>query len=321
MTLETRLHDYLVSQANAVPPMPDKLDVITARGHRRIVWRRTVVGLATATALVMLVTASVVIFAADSAQVAASPLTGQDLTMIHDDPVVLRGQLGPEPETQPVGIDLTFSPIDTPTANDLEAIDQVIEQEQYTSPIVVALGEITAARTHVYVIHDLDPDTRTGRSTVVAVGPDYPEFHAVGGSTERGTWEMSANRDPEGNGWVAMRVHDFASYVQVDAAGSISWQRPSDGFIWIPFTAPLDEPVVVTGHDPTGRTYLEQTLGARQLIAKTQAEIAALEAEIARILAAISAGSATSDDEALLPGLRDALEAAHERLAALLGNN
>lgn len=324
MTLEARLHDYVVSQAEAVPPLPDALGRVTARGRRRVMWRRTGMALASV-AVVVLATATVVVFASGPAPVVASPLTGQELALIHENPPVLRGELGPEPETPPEGVDLTFAPIDAPTGDDLAAIDQLIEDEGYTSPTVVALGEITAAQTHVYVLHDLDPDTHAGRSTVVAIGPDYPEYQARSGPTAGGIWQTSSSRDRDGHGWVAMRASDVVSYVEVDAAGSFSWQRPSDGFIWIPFDAPLDETVTVTGYDASSRAVLRQSIDRSvmklEMIETTQALISRFKAEIDRISTAMDNGTANEEDEAHLIDLRNALEDAEARLAALEGDS
>ncbi len=261
MTLETRLRDNLEAQRDAVPGRTDTITTVIRDGRRRLIWRRTGAAIAGVAALALVTVGTTVVLRSAPA-VAASPLTGVELAIINESPVVLRGELGPEPETFPTGVDLTFTPIDKPTADDLDVLDQVIRQESYESPVVVALGEIAAFDTRVYLIHDIDPETRSGNSSVVAIGPDYPSFTSHHGPTNQGTWGLTSSRGLDGDGHVVMRVPDLASYVQVEVNGSVSWQRPSDGFFWIPFNADPDQPVTVTGHDPTGRVFLNSTIPA-----------------------------------------------------------
>lgn len=180
--------------------------------------------------------------------VAASPATGQDLTVIHEKPTVLRGAPATQDSNSPAvpdGTDLSFTPIDEPTPNDLEAIDTVVDQEAYVSPVVVALGTIDAFDTNVYLIHDSGPDA-LDRSTIVAIGPGYPAFVSHTEPTD-GWLERTGGRSIDGSGQFTMRVPDDALYVQVDTGESTFWQRPSDSFVWIPFTADPGQDVVVTG--------------------------------------------------------------------------
>lgn len=56
-----------------------------------------------------------------------------------------------------------------------------------------------------------------------------------------------------------MRIPEFASwqYMQVHVGGEVSWQRPSDGFVWIPYSAQPNDTVTVTGHAlDTGAAHL-----------------------------------------------------------------
>lgn len=261
MTLETRLRNNLEAQRNAVPGKTDTIATVIRDGHRRLIWRRAGTAIAGVAALALVAVGTTVAFRSTPA-VAASPLTGVELTIINESPLVLQGELGPEPESSPTGVDLTFTPIDKPTADDLDALDQIIRQESYESPVIVALGEIAAFETRIYLVHDIDPETRNGNSSVVAIGPDYPSFTSHHGPTNQGTWGLTSSRGLDGDGHVVMRVPEFGSYVQVEVNGSISWQRPSDEFFWIPFNADPDQPVTVTGHDTTGRVLLNRLIPA-----------------------------------------------------------
>ena len=255
MELETPLRDYLEGQRDAVPSNPGSLTDVMARGRRRLTRRRTITASAGALALVAATVAGTVIFSGHQAT-AMSPLTGTELTVLSNDPVILQGQLAPQPAQMPQGTDLTFTPITRPTADDLAALELVITSESYTDPIIVALGEIQAFDLHVYAIHDLDPETHSGRSVLVAIGPDYPpELHWYGGPTERAKWGPSGNWAPDhGAGEIIMRLPDTASYAVVEVNDSVMWQRPSDGFVWIPYSS-IDPPTrfVQAAYDATGR--------------------------------------------------------------------
>lgn len=316
MTLETRIRRSLQAQRDAVPAKIDSLPDILGRERRHLRWRQGVMAFAGAAALIVAVVATAVVLR-NPAAMAASPITGEELTITHQSPTVLQAHLGPEPDAVPEGVDLTFTPIDKPTEADLEAINQVIDQEQYLSPVTVSLGEIEQAQTHVYVIHDVDPETRSGQSTVITVGPDYPSFKSYSGPTERGAWGFSAGRGLDGDGRIALGVPDFVSYFQVDVNGSMSWQRPADGFIWFPFTAQPGDDVLVTGHDSTGRVYLRQTIEASVIsdtVEQARATVAAIEAQIAKAEAEIASGEG---DIAELDALREAHREAIARLEAI----
>ena len=313
MTLETRIRRSLQDERDSVPPHIDGLAEVVAQGHRRMRWRHSVVTIAGVAALVVAVVAATVVFN-NPVAVAASPITGTELPVTHVNPIVLQAHLGPEPEVLPEGTDLTFAPIDEPTQNDLEAISQIIESEQYQSPITVALGSIESAQTHVYVIHDVDPETRSGRSTVLAVGPDFPEFQAESGPTEQGSWGLTSSRELNGDGSIALKVPDFVSYFQVEVNGTVSWQRPADGFIWLPFTAQPGADVLITGHDTTGRVYLRQTLEGDDItdfVTEARATVGLLEARIAEAQERIAAGEGDPDE-------LDALTEAHQEAVTRL---
>jgi len=316
MTLETRIRRSLEAQRDAVPARIEALSHILDRGRRRLRWRRGAIAFAGSAALGAAVVATAVVLN-NPAAVAVSPITGDELTISHESPTLLQAHLAPEPDERPEGADLTFTPVGDATDADLDAIDQIIELEQYESPVTVSLGAIESAQTHVYVIHDVDPETRSGRSTVIAVGPDYPSFVAHSGPTEHASWAFSAGRQLNGDGWIAMGVPDFASYFQIDVNGTKGWQRPADGFIWIPFTARPDDDVVVTGHDSTGRIYLRHTLEASPItdtVEQARATVQQLEARIAELEAEIGSGEG---DLTELDAIREAHREAVARLEAI----
>jgi hypothetical protein len=313
MTLETRLRDCLRARRDAVPARSDAYGQVVRAGRRHQVWRRTRLGVVGAAAL----TAAVVVpalFISSPAAVAVSPITGRELPVLSKNPMVLLGQLGPAPDVSPGGVDLTPVPIEEPEDGDLAAVAEVVDQEGYTAPVTVALGEIEAVDTRVFVVHDVDPATRSGRSTVVAIGPT--RVVAYSGSTEQGTWGMGGGRSLDGDGWVAMRVPDFASYVQVDVDGTIVWQRPADGFILLPFTARSDQDVVVTGHDHSGRVFLRKTLEALVIMDSIEEARAAVTELEARIVAA-EQDVATGEGGDELARLMEAHAEAVRRLDAL----
>lgn len=259
---ETRLDEYLTAQYEALPAPENRMPVVVRKGQRRGSLKQAGLALAGAVAVVMVGIGWVALLGHDRA-VAASPFSGRELEVIHETPVILQGELGPQPQVEPPGVNLTYSPIDEPTDNDLAAIEEVIQQNGYTDPVVVALGRIEAFDTNVYAIHNVDPVTRRGHSSVLGVGPDYPSFQAESGPTEEERWGPGATRGPDGDGRVFLRIPDYATwqYGQLNVDGEISWQRPSDGFIWIPFEANLDSAITLTAHDlTTGNVHLEFTL-------------------------------------------------------------
>ncbi len=193
---------------------------------------------------------------------ANSPFTGQELGVVQESPLVLRGQLGPAPMQTPAGIDLTFRPVRELSEAQIEALREVIDTESYRDPVVIAAGEVRAFETTVLLIHDVDPETRTSRSSLVAIGPDNPVVVSHQWPTRSDAWALSGSRGLDGNGHIATGVAQSISYVQLDIDGSISWQRPSDGFVWIPYTTEPDQPVTVTGHDHTGRVLFTHTIEA-----------------------------------------------------------
>lgn len=260
--IETRLREYLETQYEAVPDPEDRLPVIVRNARRRILAKRTGFALSGAAAVLLVVIGFGWLLGADRA-VAASPFSGIELAVIHEAPLILQGKLGPQPQVEPAGLDMTYAAIEAPTDNDLAAMEELIQQSGYTDPVVVALGRIEAFDTNVYALHDVDPVTRRGRSLVLGVGPDYPSFEATSGPTEEEQWGPGSSRDPDGDGRVFLRVPEYASwqYAQLNVDGNISWQRPSDGFIWIPFEADLDSIITLTAHDPTtGKVLLEFSL-------------------------------------------------------------
>jgi hypothetical protein len=249
--LETRIRQYLEAQHDSAPHPEDRLTQTMRRGRHRLIRKRIGVALTAVAAIVLVVVVSGRVFTEPA--MAVSPFTGDELTVINDTPIVLRGELGPEPQIDPPGTDLTFQPIDEPTTNDLAAIEETTRTEGFTDPVVVALGRIEEFETNVYVIRDA-ADTGSGNSSVIAVGPDYPSYVGFGGPTEDEQWGPSGGWDPvTGKGAVHMRVPDYATwqYIQIDVDGEVFWQRPSDTFIWIPYVAKGEHTVRVTGHDPT----------------------------------------------------------------------
>lgn len=262
--IEDRLRDYFETQYEAAPAPENRLFQVTGQARRRRYAKRTIFGLAAATVALVLVVGSAWLFQSEPA-VAASPFSGTELAVVNESPLILQGQLGPQPETAPDGADLTFTPIEEPTANDLAAIDEVMRIEGYIDPTVVALGRVEVFETNVYAIHQVDPETGRGQSQVVAVGPDYPSFISVSGpfESEQTGWGPSASRDPNGNGHLFLRIPGYATwqYARLDIDGEVFWQRPSDGFIWMPFQAEPDSTITLTAHDPnTGDTLLRTTL-------------------------------------------------------------
>lgn len=291
--LETRLRDYLEAQHETAPQPEDSLSEVMRLGRRRRLWKRTGTAILGAAAALLMVLGSASIFNA-APSVAASPMTGAELPVINEAPVILQGELGPAPQIEPAGTDLTFAPIDEPTANDLAAIDETIQIEGYTDPTVVSLGSIDEFQTNVYVIHDVEPETGNGQSSLVAIGPDYPQFVSVSGPTQNTQWGPSSSRNPDGDGFVAMRVPEDASwgYIQIEIDGATTWQRPSDGFIWVPYNAQPGETIVVTGRDPSnGDIHLETTIDPIDLsgpLADLRAEILSLEAKVEELAAQIT---------------------------------
>lgn len=260
--IETRLSEYFEAQSHDVPQPEDRLSAVVRRGRRRRILRGAGVTISVAATLVVATIGSGWIFGAEPA-VAASPFSGNELAVIHEAPMVLQGKLGPQPRNEPSGVDLSFTPINEPTRNDLAAIEELIRSNRYTDPVVVALGRIEAFETNVYALHDVDQTTGRGHTSIVGIGPDYPSFTSHSGRTEDPQWAFSANRSPDGEGRIAMRVPDFASwqYIQVEVGGEASWQRPSDGFIWLPFDFEPTQVVTVTGHHPeTGEVLLKHVL-------------------------------------------------------------
>lgn len=260
--LETRLREYLQSQYESAPLPENRLSESMLGGRRRHIRKRTlraVVGGA-AVVLMLLGSVSVLTFAPS---VAASPLTGVELRVINQTPLILQGELGPEPEIPPPGTDLSFVPVEEPTADDLAAINAVLADGGYSDPVVVSLGRIEQFDTNVYVIHYIDPGTGIGLSSVVAVGPGYPNFVPSSGPTELAWWSLASGLGPDGDGWVTMRIPENSSwgYMRIDMNDMTAWQRPSDGFFWLPVQAEAGKTVRVTGrHLTTGEVHFERTL-------------------------------------------------------------
>ncbi|MGH8926166.1 MAG: hypothetical protein ACRDWA_16275 [Acidimicrobiia bacterium] len=258
MVIEDRLREYFEVQYEATPAPENRLHVVARNGRRRLFVRRSLVGVAGVAALLVLVIGSGWFLRVDQAM-AASPFSGMELPVVNEAPLILKGELGPGPEVAPSGSDLTFVPIDKPTANDLAAIQEIIQSRGYTDPVVVALGRIESFDTNVYALHQIDQGTGRGQSQVLAVGPDYRSFVSVSGPSENEQWGPSSSQSQDGSGFAFLRIPEYATwqYTQLDVDGEVFWQRASDGFIWMPFQANLDSAVILTAHDPaTGEALL-----------------------------------------------------------------
>lgn len=259
--IEDRLHTYFEAQYEATPAPEDRLSDLRRIGRQRWAARRIIVGAGVA-ALVSLVVGAGWLLRPDRAM-AASPFSGLELPVISAAPLILQGELGPQPRSAPSGTDLTFQPIGEPTANDLAAIGEIVRVEGYSDPVVVALGRIDVFDTNVYALHQVDPATGIGESQVVAVGPDYPSFVSIGGPSENDQWGPSSSRGQDGDGIAFLRIPEYATwqYAQLEVDGEAFWQRPSDGFIWMPFHGDSDSTITLTARDPdTGESLLQHTI-------------------------------------------------------------
>lgn len=263
MNIDQRLTETLIAQRDAVPEFSGVLQAVEQRGLRRIVLRRT--SIATGAALVLAFAMTATIALTGQPAMATSPATGDSLVVLNTSPTVLRSVPGGMPANPqapaPTGTDLSFAPIGEPSTNDLEAIGTVIEMEGFTDPVVVAIGSIEAFDTRVYMIHDTGIDSINITSAVV-VDPSFPNFVSYNGPTSMQEWGPSGSRNPDGSGWVTVRVPTDAVYVQMSIGGESSYQFPSDGFVWMPFEAAPDQEIAVIGYTLDGEVFAVMTIDA-----------------------------------------------------------
>lgn len=236
MSFDDQLTQTLQAQSDTVPPFEGVLDRVEKRGSRRVRFRRT--GFVSAVALGL----AAVVFAGSAVvgqpATALSPATGDSLVVISDTPTILRSVPAIDGAVRSVGdaTDLNFAEIDAPEGNDLEAVQEIIDIEHYMDPVVVAIGSIDEFSARIYMVHGTTPDG-TDATSVVAVDPSYPSSIAESGPTGTEVWGPSVSRSLDGSGHAFMRVPTEASYATVTIGDAISFQTPSDGFVWIPFMA------------------------------------------------------------------------------------
>jgi hypothetical protein len=236
MSFDHQLTQTLQAQRDTIPPFDGTLNRVEERGGRRLRFRRT--GFVSAVALGL----AAVVFAGSAVvgqpATALSPATGDSLVVISETPTILRSV----PEMVDVSAslgdatDLNFSEIDKPEGNDLAAVQEIIDIDQYTDPVVVAIGSIDEFSTRIYMVHGTTPDG-THMTSVVAVDPSYPSSIAQSGPTGTEVWGPSVSRSLDGSGHAFMRVATEASYATLTIGETTSFQSPSDGFVWMPFMA------------------------------------------------------------------------------------
>lgn len=247
MTVEERLREYLHEVETQVPQLAGT--PITGRAPTR--HRLAVPVLAVVAGCLAVGLAVALLLPGREPAVAASPITGRMLSVIATSPVVLRGQPSAVPAPRPVGTDLTFQPVETPSDQDLEIIDRMLATLEDPSE-VVALGSIPTADLQVFSMAGTDPDTGASTSCVFAVGSEDPQ--AVGECFPTGAQPpgSSGSRSGEGTGQVFAMVRDSVTYAGLEIDGvQVGWQIPSDGIIWVPFRAGHRQTVEVILHDST----------------------------------------------------------------------
>lgn len=193
-------------------------------------------------------------------RVAASPITGIELTVLASTPLVLAAEPGEAPDPLPAGRDSTFESLtDEPSSDDIDQINEIISVNGMSNPATEALGTIPDTTLRAYLVHDVD-ETGAGESSLIVVGFHDPSAVVHTDQTDKGSWAFSASRGIDGNGWTTMRVPNPYSHIQIEVDCVPFWQRPADGFVWIPLEASPDVEVLVAGHDATGRVMLKRVL-------------------------------------------------------------
>jgi hypothetical protein len=175
-------------------------------------------------------------------EVMESPITGESLPVISEDPLTLQGLPGPPPDRLPDGSEVRFDRIDGLIGGDPDFVSELGAGSIHD---VIAIGEVQGWR--VFAVPgaklDLIITDEIGRSVLRRATGGINEGMIVG--VMQGTFVI-AQTDPP------------AETVTLIVDDEVFWQRPVEGVVVIPL-ADFDENDFLRLTDSTGEVLYEQS--------------------------------------------------------------
>jgi hypothetical protein len=243
MTFESRIRRHLQSKLDSVPAATGDLGGVLARGRRRPVSYRVAQTAAVAAAIVLAVasTALVVKSLSNDPKLVVSPINGEELPVISEDPLVLQGQPGPGQEQTPVGTEVRLDSIDALVGDDAGEAATLRTANETGDPIV-AVGDVSGWR--VFAIHS---------PTLEVLITDASGQFVLSVSSGPGSGLVVGAEDGD---FVVARTDPGVEMVTLVIGDETFWQRPVEGIAVIPLAA-ADEDKHLTLIDSTGEELFE----------------------------------------------------------------
>jgi len=272
MTFDSRIRSHLEAQLDSVPAANGDLDQVLARGHRRRISYRVTQAVAVAAAVVLAVasTALIVSLLSNGPRLVVSPITGEELPVISEDPLVLQAQPGPAPDDVPEGTEVPIRTIDSLVGAE-EGDATTLRPLGSPGGPIVAIGNVQGWRIFTYqtsrrkiLITDASGQFVLGNATggentgmTIGVAQGYFAVALVGPDVETVTLTIdgeSAWQQPvEGVAVFPLNSNDTQKHLTLTAStGTLLLETGPD------IAGPEDEPLAPTQPADTGNTALGQ---------------------------------------------------------------
>ncbi len=225
MTFDSRLRTQLETELESVPTASGDLDRVLARGHRRRISYRVaqMVAVAAAVSIAVASTALIVSLLSNGPRLVVSPITGEKLPVISEDPLVLQAQPGPAPDETPAGTEVPIRTIDSLVGAEEGDASTLRTLDSPEGPIV-AIGSVQGWRIFTY-------QTSRRKISITDASGQIVLANAAGGENTGMTIGVA-----QGYFAVALVGPDVAT-VTLTIDGESAWQQPVEGVAVFPLNS------------------------------------------------------------------------------------